>query len=86
MPRDFETARLRDGPDCTSRRDVEHDCVVAGDSSTSTGDAAGAARAAEAKSAIVSLTNCMLEGVVVVVVVLSLYVMETGVSVSELIV
>jgi hypothetical protein len=60
--------------------------VVAGDSSTSTGDAAGAARAAEAKSAIVSLTNCMLEGVVVVVVVLSLYVMETGVSVSELIV
>lgn len=39
--------------------------VVAGDSSTSTGEAAGAARAVAAKSAVASLVKCM-SGVVAV--------------------
>ena len=44
--------------------------VVAGDSSRSTRDAAGAARTVGAKSAMATLVNCMLVGWLVVVVVL----------------
>jgi hypothetical protein len=36
--------------------------VVAGDPSTSTGDAAGAASTVAAKSAMATLVNCMLVG------------------------